>query len=531
MSVKNFFQPKSLYTKIILLSLVAAIGLGAITFVILLKISDFSEHEQQNHLFLFIANSIETRQKKEGILAIFSEGHDGTAPPPLVPPLGNDTRPILPQAFPRMHFPPPGPGPEFPRGEWLRNRPPPRDDDEMGPPRSLRRHSHMPGPDLWLVSESNERLSDNNPEPLPLALTQIPKPKKMHEVSSDDSFFHLKAGTSVMRLDTTPVTFLVARDGHRPSYVPFIITQAVLMFLILLVALSFTLLFTFLYLRKKSDEARTVLLRLEQGDLKARFRIQKFDEFGSLLLDFNRMAGEIERLVNRVRQSESTRSRLIQELGHDLRTPLTSLMTSFENFKFFSKQMAEEDKVETLATMGDEIAYLTDLLNKLTEIATLEEPHYKKSAVAINLYDLLNQEMKNRNTSTQNHVEWVLQGDAETHFLGDEHLLLRLFRNAFDNAARFAKNRVEVVIEIQDRTTQIRARDDGPGLSDDDLQQFGKRREKRLKREGSQLHYSLGLGSMIMKSIVELHGGTVEIKNVIAAGKVVGAELVIQFTK
>ena len=54
------------------------------------------------------------------------------------------------------------------------------------------------------------------------------------------------------------------------------------------------------------------------------------DEIGQAMLRFNKMAEEIERLVERIKTAERSRMTMLQELAHDLRTPVASLKNMLE---------------------------------------------------------------------------------------------------------------------------------------------------------------------------------------------------------
>src|SRR6185437_14301757 len=112
------------------------------------------------------------------------------------------------------------------------------------------------------------------------------------------------------------------------------------------VSILIAMVITYFYLRKKSGEARVVLAKLEKGDLRARFEIKRLDEIGSLMVDFNRMASEIERLVHRIQETETARKILLEELSHDLRTPLTSLNTSVDTLNDHWEEMPREEQQE-----------------------------------------------------------------------------------------------------------------------------------------------------------------------------------------
>lgn len=79
---------------------------------------------------------------------------------------------------------------------------------------------------------------------------------------------------------------------------------------------------------------------------------------------------------------------------------------------------------------------------------------------------------------------------------------------------------------------QIDIIDDGSGLSQEEISQFGARRSKRTIDKKAQGRLSLGLGSVIMRAIALLHRGRVEMGNILdPVGKMSGARLVIRLPR
>ena len=383
-------------------------------------------------------------------------------------------------------------------------------------------------PSYWLVSEKGYVLSSHNQTTLPVPWDELVKPEKARVLKSNADIFSFEAQTFLVKLKTEPTTYLVYQDKKAPIGGPIVIVQGILTFTTVAVAVFLALSLTAYYLRKKSREAREVLSRLESGDLEARFEIKRFDQLGNLLLDFNRMAHAIEHLVKRLSDTELTRSNFLQELGHDLRTPLTSLSTSFETIQAHYKQMSEEDRSELFSIVQSDISYFKDLLEKLMVIATVDQPLYKTSTETIDLKEILSQELKSRQ-STSEKIQWKFESKTDGPYLikGDEHLIVRLFKNALDNSSRYAKGEINVVLGEHQDNVQVMILDDGPGLSEASLEAFGKRREIRV-RSPENTHFSLGLGSVIMRTIVEAHGGMIEIGNIFSESGVAGACLSIE---
>jgi signal transduction histidine kinase len=497
--------------RLFVIGFLAAILLSIVSLISLKKVIELGSAEHRRFFVMSIANRLEERPLDENSLKFFVPkgrplfmpgGLGGPYPSHLGGPRGpGDFGPIPP-----MHPPPPPGG-----GRFRLN--------------------------LWLVAEDGQVISANSDKKLPESWRRVKVPKEAHDLTTNESIFRLASTTMIVKLDSKPPAYLIAiQDDEGLMSGPAFASQAALTFITVCLAIFFSLFFTFMYLRRKSLDAKSVLLRLERGDLKARFEIKRMDEFGNLMLDFNRMANEIERLVHRIHETEKSRKNLLQELGHDLRTPLTGLTTAFETLKYHFPKINESDREELFKIMGSEITYLRDLLEKLLTIATLDEPHYKTSTESIDLEDLVAQEIQSRQSAANSpaSVKWsfkthVSQEDPGT-LLGDPHLIMRLLRNGLDNAAKYARHQVEVSLNETSEDFEILIKDDGPGISAQGIETFGKRRDYSA-RAMSGLQYSLGLGSVIMKTVAELHGGSVEIENRADKEATAGSSLRIRLPK
>ena len=380
-----------------------------------------------------------------------------------------------------------------------------------------------PGAGLWVFSEQGLVLASNSETPPPVSWDELKKPVAVHDLVSHYAFLRLVPDLMLIRLEGPEKSYLLIESRHRsPMSGAFWIQVALLLFVVgvtFVVALGMIS----VYLRQKSREAHLVLSRLEKGDLKARFEIKRIDEIGSLMSDFNRMAAEIERLVNQIQLTETARKNLLEELGHDLRTPLTSLKTSVETLSDHMDEMPKEEQKEFISVIRTELTYFLHLIEDLFFIADLGEPKYKKTTAKIDLVMLLMTEVKGRETQkkiqTATHepgIEWETNCNDIAYdqalILGDPHLIQRLFKNALDNAAKHAESKIKIHLQPSKNSISVLIEDDGPGITDEEIAVFGLRRKHRFTvMTESKQGLSLGLGSVIMKTILELHGGELKI--------------------
>ena len=371
------------------------------------------------------------------------------------------------------------------------------------------------GLNLWVVGPAGNVIASNNEAQLPLSWGDLKKPYEIHDFSFRYDFLKLYPHFALVRLNGAEQNYLLVEFRRSNTIRGIAWLPVAFIFFVFGVSLALAGGLVYFYLKSKSKEARVVLNRLEKGDLKARFEIKGFDEIGDLMSDFNRMASEIERLVNRVQQTETARKYLLEELSHDLRTPLTSLNTSVETLGDHWSEMGDDKRREFISIVRSELGYFIHLIEDLFFIAAMGEPRYKKAAHSMNLNEMARAEVRTREKvgfrSLGKGVSWSFASDSsfatDYRVLGDPLLIQRLINNALDNAHFHARTRVLVRITANENEVHLSVTDDGLGISNDMIEHFGERRSNRIAGELPTQGVSLGLGSYIMKTIVELHGG------------------------
>jgi K+-sensing histidine kinase KdpD len=121
-------------------------------------------------------------------------------------------------------------------------------------------------------------------------------------------------------------------------------------------------------------------------------------------------------------------------------------------------------------------------------------------------------------------------GDADGGFIrGDSYLVSRLFRNALDNAVRYARSSVRVSVRRNGESIEVAIEDDGDGMSVEAMANFGQRRSRRFFGSAGSTATSLGLGSVIIRTIVELHHGRLALASRAVDPTVHGTRMMISF--
>lgn len=288
----------------------------------------------------------------------------------------------------------------------------------------------------------------------------------------------------------------------------FVVTLTVGVSIIIGIGLSVVIL-TY-YLRKKARHVEEVMEKIKAGDLGARFDIGHTDETGLLMVKFNDMADEIEKLVNNLKNTEESRKKMLQELAHDLRTPVASMKSLQETLFQNGHLLGQENKEQFQNLAMKEVSYFERLVEDLLFLSGVNDPRYGQSMREINLTELVQEEIE---FFDLNHIQVNFSSNGPVLMNGDEHLLRRLLKNALSNATRYAKKEVKVNLKKIKNQIELSVQDDGPGLREEDLRTFGEKKYSRQIDNTSSDYISIGLGSVIMTKITSLHNGHLSIQN------------------
>ena len=370
---------------------------------------------------------------------------------------------------------------------------------------------------------------------------------KIKKPNKDYEFLAIEIGKPQFSPPGPPISGLVRFPGSVPQYlyiyfddkigpppISMFLTTIGSLILSVLLGVGFSLFLIFRALHSKIDLADSVIAELQRGNLKARFPIKKMDEVGQAMSRFNQMADEIEKLVEQLRTVEKSRMKLLQELAHDLRTPVASLTNLLVTIKKKNETSEKEIRDELISISLKEVEYLERLVEDLLVLAQVSEPKYTSESALVNMGDLLDDEVESIGTlhDFSNKNVSIHRGADTNNTLvcGDAHLIRRMLRNCLDNALSFAKSEVIVTLQMdkENRHIEVVVQDDGPGLSDKALAAFGEKRISRVLGTEHEGRISVGLGSVIMKAVARIHRGAIEAENrILPSGQIGGAQITI----
>jgi signal transduction histidine kinase len=258
---------------------------------------------------------------------------------------------------------------------------------------------------------------------------------------------------------------------------------------------------------------------IAQGHLDVRVPVSGEDELADLGDTFNAMAAQLERAERQQRELDNLRRELVTWVGHDLRTPLTSIRVVVEAL---ADGVVENPTTvdRYLKTAQHHIRSLSRLLDDLLEIAQIEAGRMKLDRYASSIRDVISDTIEAFSTLASRQgvrLEGSTEPDVDPVFM-DVPKIERVLVNLLDNALRHTS--AGGIVRVNAFTTsdgvRVEVQDSGGGIRADDLSHVFERiyrgKEERPRDGGA------GLGLAIVKGIVEAHGGAIGIESRLGEG-------------
>ena len=277
------------------------------------------------------------------------------------------------------------------------------------------------------------------------------------------------------------------------------------------------------YLTAPVVRLREATQKLAAGDLTARAGTvgsRRRDEIAELVRDFDGMAERLENLVN-------AQSRLLNDISHELRSPLARLNVALG----LARQRTGPEAAPTLDRMELEANRLNELIGRLLVLARMEGGEEAVEKSEIHLEDLVREIAQDAEFEAQGRncrVKCEVVDDAVVS--GNVELLHSAIENVVRNAMRYTQGGTEVEIRLEQieeangPQALVRVSDQGPGVPEASLdklfQPFYRLDDARERQTGG-----VGLGLAIAERAVRLHGGSVRAANRPAGGLVVELRL------
>jgi heavy metal sensor kinase len=262
------------------------------------------------------------------------------------------------------------------------------------------------------------------------------------------------------------------------------------------------------------DEITKIALEISRAsDLERRVPTRSNDEVGRLGAAFNEM---LERLAALFKSQQ----RLVADVSHELRTPLTVVRGNAE--LMYAMGCADIESIEAIVKESERMTRMVQNLLLLSQADVGQLPMKIKT---LDLNKLIEDVARSANimSAGRHEVDIGVCGDLAAR--GDEDRMKQVLLNLVDNAIKHTPQDGHITISAecipsadkQHQQIKLSVSDTGPGIPQNDLPHVFER-FYRVDKSRSRDIGGAGLGLAIVRSIVEAHGGRIEVESTVGVG-------------
>jgi len=233
-------------------------------------------------------------------------------------------------------------------------------------------------------------------------------------------------------------------------------------------------------------------------------------------LDWRKASLSAERLRQ---EKESLRKNYISMVSHELRTPLVAVMQYLEVIRNGFVGKTSEEGTKIIGRMKSRLDELLDLIDRWLKLARLEDVSFKDEYEEVEILGIIRDVVDAlADAAAKKNVKIDVESAQEEYLVvGDRQLLREVFINLVSNGIKYNHRNGEVRVKLRSSVEFwiVDFSDTGAGISEEDMRRPGKE-FYRVKSEGAVA--GSGIGLAIVKKILDMHDGKLEIESKLNEG-------------
>ena len=225
------------------------------------------------------------------------------------------------------------------------------------------------------------------------------------------------------------------------------------------------------------------------------------------------------------RQDKEKIKMSVEDISHQLKTPLTSIMIMLDNLKD-NPNMDEDTKQKFIFEISKQVDWINWLVISILKLSRLEANVVKFSDNKINVKKFIDEIIDNLEIPIEiKNQKIIIEGNKDVSFIGDYKWQQEAITNIIKNAIEHNKENGKITIKYEENVlfTKITIIDEGQGIAKEDLKHIF---ERFYKAQNSSDN-SVGIGLSLAKNIIEKNNGMINCKSEIGNG----TEFIVKYMK
>ncbi|MDF1509247.1 HAMP domain-containing sensor histidine kinase [Robertmurraya sp. DFI.2.37] len=259
---------------------------------------------------------------------------------------------------------------------------------------------------------------------------------------------------------------------------------------------------------KRIQEATSMV---SKGDYSVNLPPSNFDEIGELAQDFNHMVKKLNTAAEEIESLENRRRNFMSDVSHELRTPLTTISGVIEGLK--NGMIAEEEKEKGINLVSQETKRLIRLVNENLDYDKIRSNQIKLKKEDVQLrevFEIIQEQLTLQAAEKNNQIEIKVEEDVR--ILADYDRLIQILINITKNSIQFTENgHICLKGRMENNHTVIEIEDTGIGIDTMEIEKIWHRFYKAEISRTNNPYGEFGLGLSIVKQLIHLHHGSVEV--------------------
>ena len=268
-----------------------------------------------------------------------------------------------------------------------------------------------------------------------------------------------------------------------------------------------------IYHGRRIKRLRLATAAVSAGDYTIRIPESGRDEIDALATDFNTMVRDLYTSHEEIENLENRRRQFMADVSHELRTPLTTIRGTIEGLR--SDLISEKEKDKALQLASGETKRLLRLVNENLDYEKIRSNQItliKQPIRIIELFEVIREQLEP--AAQQRGTAIRVESPETLTVFADYDRLTQILLNITKNSIQFTeRGEISLLAKTDSQHVILEIQDTGIGMDSEEVEKIWSRFYKAIDSRTSNPYGEFGLGLSIVRQLVTLHGGTIEVSS------------------